>query len=94
MRRLWLVLLCAACVFAPAGVAAPRALDQGIVLRVVPPRFAIRELDGTRKGFRVNAATRVTLNGRPVALFRLRRGDVATVQHRGRLAIAVRAQRP
>jgi hypothetical protein len=95
MRRLWLVLLCAACVFAPpAGMAAPRALDQGIVLRVVPPRFAIRELDGTRTSFRVNAATRVTLNGRPVALFRLKRGDVATVQHRGRLAIAVRAQRP
>jgi hypothetical protein len=94
MRRLWLVLLCAAFVFAPAGVAASSALDQGIVLRVVPPRFAIRELDGTRKSFRVNAATRVTLNGRPVALFRLRRGDVATIRHRGKLAIAVRAQRP
>ena len=64
------------------------------MLRVVPPRLAIRELDGTRKSFRVNGATRVTLNGRPVALFRLRRGDVATVQHRGRLVIAVRAQRP
>jgi hypothetical protein len=94
MRRLWLVLLCAAFVVTPAGAAAPSALDQGIVLRVVPPRLAIRELDGTRKSFRVNAATLVTLNGRPVALFRLRRGDVATVRHRGRLVIAVRAQRP
>jgi hypothetical protein len=94
MRRLWLVLLCAAFVSAPAATAASTAVDQGIVLRVVPPRFAIRELDGTRKSFRVDAATRVTLNGRPVALFRLRRGDVATVRHRGRLVIAVRAQRP
>ena len=94
MRRLWLVLLCAAFVFVPAGAAASSALDQGIVLRVVPPRLAIRELDGTRKTFRVNAATRVTLDGRPVALFRLRRGDVATVRHRGRLVLAVRAQRP
>jgi len=94
MRRLWLVLLCAALVFAPAGTAASSAVDRGIVLRVLPPRFAIRELDGTRKGFRVNRATLVTLNGRPVALFLLRRGDVATVRHRGRLVIAVRAQRP
>lgn len=94
MRRLWLVLLCAALALAPAGAAATMAVDQGIVVRVVPPRFAIRELDGTRKSFRVNAATRVTLNGRPVALFRLRRGDVATVKHRGKLAIVVRAQRP
>ena len=93
MRRLWLVLLCAAFVFAPAGVAASSALDQGIVLRVVPPRLAIRELDGTRKSFRVNAATLITLNGRPVALFRLRRGDVATVQHRGRLVRLAGVQR-
>jgi hypothetical protein len=94
MRRLWLVLLCAALVFAPAGAAASSAVDRGIVVRVVPPRFAIRELDGTRKGFRVNEETLVTLNGRPVALSRLRRGDVASVQHRGRLVIAVRAVRP
>jgi hypothetical protein len=94
MQRLWLVLLCAALVFAPAGAAASSAVDRGIVVRVVPPRLAIRELDGTRKGFLVNQATLVTLNGRPVALSRLRRGDVASVQHRGRLVIAVRAVRP
>lgn len=94
MRRLWLVLLCAALVFAPAGAAAPKAVDQGIVVRVVPPRLAIRELDGARKRFAVNRATIVTLNGRRVGLVRLRRGDVVTVQHRGRLVTAVRALRP
>jgi hypothetical protein len=94
MRRLWLVLLCAALVFAPAGAAASKAVDQGIVVRVVPPRLAIRELDGTRKGFTVRRATIVTLNGRRVGLVRLRRGDVVTVQHRGRVVMAVRAVRP
>ena len=94
MRRLWLVLVCAALVYAPASAAAPSAVDRGIVVRVLPPRLAIRELDGTRKGFRINRATLVTLNGRPVGLVRLRRGDVATVEHRGRFVIAVRAQRP
>jgi hypothetical protein len=94
MRRLWLVLLCAALVLAPAGAAATKAVDQGIVVRVAPARVAIRELDGTRKGFLVNAATIVTLDGRRVGLARLRRGDVATVQHRGRIAVAVRAVRP
>jgi len=94
MRRLSLLLACAALVLAPAAAAAPRALDRGIIVRVVPPRVAIRELDGTRKAFRVNFATVVTLNGRPVGLARLRRGDVATIQHRGRLVIALRAVRP
>jgi hypothetical protein len=94
MRRLWLVLVCAALVFAPAGAAASQAVDQGIVVRVAPPRLAIRELDGTRKRFAVNRATIVTLNGRRVGLARLRRGDVVTVQHRGPLVVAVRAVRP
>jgi hypothetical protein len=94
MRRLWLVPLCAALIFAPAGAAASNAVDRGIVVRVAPPRIAIRELDGTRKGFGVNPGTIVTLNGRPVALGRLHRGDVATIQHRGRFVIAVRAVRP
>jgi hypothetical protein len=94
MRRLWLVLLCAALVFAPASAAARSAVDRGIIVRVLPPRLALRELDGTRKGFRINQATLVTLNGRPVGLFRLRRGDVAAVEHRGRFVIAVRALRP
>ena len=94
MRRLWLVPLCAALMFAPAGAAAPNALDRGIVVRVAPPRVAIRELDGTRKAFRITPATLVTLDGRIVGLTRLRRGDVATVQHRGRVVIAVRAVRP
>ena len=94
MRRLWLVLLCAALVFAPAGTAAPKSVDQGIVVRVVPPRLAIRQLDGTRKAFRINRTTIVTLNGKRVGLVRLRRGDVVTVQHRGRFVTAVRALRP
>jgi hypothetical protein len=94
MRRLWLVLVCAALVCAPAGAAAPQAVDQGILVRVAPPRLAIRELDGTRKGFAINGATVVTLDGQRVGLARLRRGDVVAVQHRGRVVRAVRATRP
>ncbi len=94
MRRLWLLLACAALVFAPVSAAAARVVDQGIVVRVAPPRVAIRELDGSRKAFVVRPATLVTLDGRPVRLARLRRGDVATVEHRGRFVIAVRALRP
>ena len=94
MRRLWLVLLCAA--LAPASVAGAAAAreDRGIVLQVQPPRFAIRELDGTRAAFRVNQATVITLNGRRVRLRRLQRGDVVTVDHVGRLATEIRALRP
>jgi hypothetical protein len=68
--------------------------DRGLVVQVQPPRFAIRELDGTRAVFRVNAATVITLNGRPVRLRRLRRGDVVAVDHLGRLATTIRAVRP
>jgi len=94
MRWLRLVPVCAALVLAPSGAAAASRIDSGIVLRVRPPAFAIRELDGTRRKFAVNRATVVTLNGRRVRLFRLRRGDVATVEHSGRFVIAVRATRP
>jgi hypothetical protein len=94
MRRLWLVLLCAALVFAPASAAAARAIDRGIVMRVQPPRLAIRELDGSRKKFVINQATVITLNGRPVRLVRLRRGDVAEIAHVGRFVSAIRALRP
>jgi hypothetical protein len=94
MRRLWLVLLCAALVFAPSSAAAEKAVDRGIVVRVLPPRLAIRELDGTRKVFAVNRVTVITLNGRLVRLRALRRGDVATVEHRGRRVLAVTAVRP
>jgi hypothetical protein len=94
MRWLRLVPVCAALVLAPSGAAAASRVDSGIVLRVRPPAFAIRELDGTRLKFAVNRATVVTLNGRRVRLFRLRRGDVATVEHSGRFVIAVRATRP
>jgi hypothetical protein len=34
------------------------------------------------------------LNGRRVRLVRLRRGDVATVEHIGRFVTAIRAVRP
>jgi hypothetical protein len=94
MRWLRLVPLCAALVFAPSGVAAARSVDSGIVVRVRPPAFAIRELDGTRLRFVVNRATVVTLNERRVRLFRLRRGDVVTVEHRGKRVLSVRATRP
>ena len=94
MRRLWLVLLCAALVFAPSGAAAEKAVDRGIVIRVQPPRLAIRELDGSRQRFVINQATVITLDGHRVRLLRLRRGDVAEIEHAGRFVIAVRAFRP
>jgi hypothetical protein len=94
MRRLRLVLLCAALVLAPSSAAAEKVVDRGIVMRVRPPRLAIRELDGSRKRFAINQATVITLNGRRVRLARLRRGDVAAIDHTGRFVIAVRAFRP
>ena len=93
MRRLWLVLFCAALLPARFAAAATASEDRGIVVRLQPPRIAIRELDGSRVGFRINQRTVVTLNGRRVRLRRLRRGDVVTVDHMGRLAIAIRAIR-
>jgi hypothetical protein len=94
MRRLWLVLLCAALLPATFARAAGASEDRGIVVRVQPPRVAIRELDGSRVGFRINRATVVTLNGRRVRLRRLQPGDVLAVDHIGRLATAIRAIRP
>lgn len=94
MRRLLLGLLCAALLFPASSTAAARRVDRGIIARVVPPRVVIRELDGSRMRFTVNRATVVTLNGRRVRLFRLRRGDVATVEHTGRFVTAIRAVRP
>jgi hypothetical protein len=94
MRRLWLVLLCAAFVPGRLAVAAAAAEDRGIVLRVQPPRIAIRELDGSLARFRINRATVVTLNGRRVRLRRLHVGDVVAVDHAGRIATAIRAIRP
>jgi len=94
MRRLWLVLLCVAFVPTRLAVAAQAAEDRGIVVRVQPPRIAIRELDGSRVGFRINRATVITLNGRRVRLRRLQPADVVAVNHVGRLATAIRAIRP
>jgi hypothetical protein len=94
MRRLWLVLLCAALLPARLAPAATTGEDRGIVVRLQPPRIAIRELDGSRVVFRITRATVVTLNGRRVRLRRLRLGDVVAVDHLGRLATAIRAFRP
>jgi hypothetical protein len=94
MRWLWLVLLCAAFVPARLAPAAAATEDRGIVVLVQPPRFAIRELDGSRVRFRINRATVVTLNGRRVRLRRLRLGDVVNVDHVGRLATVIQATRP
>jgi hypothetical protein len=94
MRRLWPVLLCAALFFAPVGVAAAKTTDRGIVVRVQPPSLLIRELDGSRTRFVIRRRTVVTLDGRTARLAQLRRGDIATVDHIGRLAVAIRAVRP
>jgi hypothetical protein len=95
MRRLWLGLaLCAALAVAAPGAAAPRIVDRGIVVRVRPPVFAIRELDGSRMRFTINPSTIVKLDGRRVRLRRLQRGDVAVVVHDGDFVSRVRAFRP
>jgi hypothetical protein len=94
MQRLWLVLLCAAFIPARLAVAAAAAEDRGILVRIRPPRIAIRELDGSRARFMINRSTVVTLNGRRVRLRRLHLGDVVAVDHVGRLATAIRAIRP
>jgi hypothetical protein len=93
MRRLWLVLLCAALLPVRLAPAATAREDRGIVVRLQPPRLAIRELDGSRVAFRINRATVATLNGRRVRIRRLRLGDVVAVDHVGRLATAIRAIR-
>ena len=94
MRRLWLLLLCAAFVPARLAVAAAASEDRGIVVSVQPPRIVIRELDGSRVRFTTSRATVVTLNGRRVRLRRLQLGDVVVIVHVGRLATAIRAIRP
>jgi hypothetical protein len=96
MRRLWPVLICAALflVWLSTAAAAAKAEDRGIVIRVIPPRIVIQELDGTRARFVVNQATVITLNGHRVRLRRLHPGDVATVDHIGRRAVTIQAVRP
>ena len=93
MRRLWLVLFCAALLPVRLAPAATAREDRGIVVRLQPPRIAIRELDGSRVGFRINRATVVKLNGRRVRLRRLAPGDVAIVRHDADFVLAVRAFR-
>jgi hypothetical protein len=94
MGRLSLLLLCAVLLLAPAAVAAEQTVDRGIVLRVMPRRLVIRELDGSRMRFFVTRAAIVKLDGRRVRLMRLQRGDVAAVEHDGSFVLAVRAFRP
>jgi hypothetical protein len=95
MRRLSLWLgLCAALIVAAPGAAAPGTVDRGLIIRVRPPAFALRELDGSRMRFRINPSTIVKLDGRRVRLRRLQRGDVAVVVHDGDFVAAVRAFRP
>jgi hypothetical protein len=90
-----LVVVCAALVVAAPAAAVSRTVDRGIVLRVRAPRILVmRELDGTRMRYRIDAATIVKLDGRRVRLRRLQRGDVAVVVHDGDIVTAVRAFRP
>lgn len=92
MRRLLLVPF-VALAFATPGAAARDEVDRGLIIRVRPPEFALRALDGSRMRYAVNPETIVTLNGRRVRLRRLVRGDVAIVQHDGDYVVAVRAFR-
>jgi hypothetical protein len=94
MRRLLLVLVLAVLVCVPSGLAAAKTTDRGIVVRVEPPRLVIRELDGSRMRIAINRRTVITLNGRATRLAQLRRGDVATIDHAGKLVLAIRALRP
>jgi hypothetical protein len=92
MRRLLLASF-VALVFAAPGAAARHEVDRGLIIRVRPPEFALRELDGSRMRFAVNPTTLITLNGRRVRLRRLAPGDVAIVRHDGDFVVAVRAFR-
>ncbi len=91
-----LVAACAALLVATPAVAASRAVDRGIVLRVRAPRvLVLRELDGTRMRYQITPATTIVrLDGRRVRLRRLQRGDIAVVVHDGDDVTAVRAFRP
>lgn len=93
MRWLWLT-LCVALVFASPGAAASETVDRGLIIKMRPPRFVLRELDGSRMRFAIKRSTVVTLDGRRVRLAQLRRGDVALVVHNGRVVVAVSALRP
>jgi hypothetical protein len=95
MRRLstWLAVSAALVAAAPV-TAADRTVDRGLILGVRPPNFGLREVDGSRMRFTINASTIVKLNGRRVRLRRLHRGDVAVVVHDGDFVYAVRAFRP
>jgi hypothetical protein len=91
----WLLLtLCVALVFASPGGAASETVDRGLIIKMRPPRFVLRELDGSRMRFAIKLSTIVTLDGRRVRLAQLRRGDVALVVHNGRVVVAVSAFRP
>jgi hypothetical protein len=91
--RLWLA-IGAALVAASPGAGATHEIDRGLILGVRPPRFGLRELDGTRVRFEINPTTIVKLDGRRVRLRRLQRGDVAVVVHDGTFVYAVRAFTP
>jgi hypothetical protein len=95
MRRLWLwLVLSVALIAASPGAAAPQTVDRGLIVRVRPPSFGLRELDGSRMRFAINRSTIVKLDGRRVRLRRLQRGDVAVVVHNGQFVSSVRAFRP
>lgn len=83
MRTLALAAVLLAILAAPAQ-AGHRAVDRGLIVRVRPAAIVLQQLDGTRTRIRVSPATVITLDGRLVALRRLRRGDVAFVVHVGR----------
>jgi hypothetical protein len=93
-RRRLVLIACVALIAASPGAAASQTVDRGLILRVRPPWFGLRELDGTRMRFQVNPATIIKLNGRRVRLRRLQRGDVAVVVHEGDFVTRVRAFRP
>ena len=93
MRWLWLT-LCVALVFASPGAAASETVDRGLIIKMRPPRFVLRELDGSRMRFAIKRSTIVTLDSRRVRFAQLRRGDVALVVHNGRVVVAVSAFRP
>ncbi len=95
VRRLCLVFLLAAFVQVSSGVAmAATREDRGIIVGVRASFLAIREIDGTRALFVVRRLTMITRDGHRVRLRQLRRGDVALVEHVGRVALAVRAVKP
>jgi hypothetical protein len=75
---------------APGKKHQPR-MDSGIVQSVSRSAFVLKELDGSTLTIRVDAKTRVLLDGKRASLLEVRPGFVAVVRHEQNRAQEIRA---